>query len=67
MGGLETTVTFGEMGKINLMGCADVDGVLGMGVSNDDGQNAFEDMLDVSWQRSLCSTFRCDKFSTCMC
>ena len=48
MGGLATTVTFGEMSKLDREGCTEVDGVLGMGISDDDGQNAFEDMLDVS-------------------
>lgn len=48
LAGLSTTVTFGEMVVADLVeSCDEVDGLLGMGLSNEDGQNAFEDMLDV--------------------
>lgn len=48
LAGLSTTVTFGEMVSADLVeSCDEVDGLLGMGLSNADGQNAFEDMLEV--------------------
>lgn len=47
MGGLSTTVTFGEIIELKENPCG-VDGVMGMGLTNEDGQNAFEDLLDVS-------------------
>ena len=48
VGGLSTTVTFGEMTMADLLeNCDEMDGMMGMGPSNEDGQNAFEDMLDV--------------------
>lgn len=48
LAGLSTTVTFGEMVSADLVeSCDEVDGLLGMGLSNEDGQNAFEDMIAV--------------------
>lgn len=60
VGGLSTKVTFGEMTKMNLGGCSVVDGIMGMGLSNKDGQNAFEDMVDVSCR------YEC-AYSICVC
>lgn len=47
MGGVSTAVTFGEATEANLQGCAEVDGVMGMGLTNEDESNAFEDMVEV--------------------
>lgn len=41
-------MTFGETTESSLDGCTEIDGVMGMGLSNKNGQNAFEDMVAVS-------------------
>lgn len=69
VGGLTATVTFGEMTQATLFDCATTDGVLGMGRSNSDGQNVFEDMVDVrNKAHAKCKTFKCNitirKFTT---
>lgn len=47
MGGVSTSVSFGEMTEADLDGCTEVDGVMGMGLTNEDETNAFEDMVAV--------------------
>lgn len=48
VGGLTTTITFGEMETRNLDGCGVVDGIMGMGMSMEgDKQSAFEDLVEV--------------------
>lgn len=47
MGGMSTAVTFAEMTEAELEGCTEVDGEMGMGLTNDEETNAFEDMVEV--------------------
>ncbi|CAN0286520.1 unnamed protein product [Scytosiphon promiscuus] len=46
MGGVSTTVTFGEMTEATLEGCTMIDGTIGMGLTNEYESNAFEDMVE---------------------
>ncbi|CAB1111798.1 unnamed protein product [Ectocarpus sp. CCAP 1310/34] len=46
MGGMSTAVTFAEMTEAELEGCTEVDGEMGMGLTNDEETNAFEDMVE---------------------
>lgn len=47
MGGVSTTVTFGEMVDATLEGCTLIDGTIGMGLTNEYESNAFENMVEV--------------------
>lgn len=48
IGGLSANVTFGEMLSVSAEDLYGVDGLMGMGLPNKEGQSAFEDMVDVS-------------------
>lgn len=52
LGGVSTSVTFGEMTEANLDGCTEVDGVMGMGLTDEDERNVFEDMVEVRCKAS---------------
>lgn len=52
VGGLTATVTFAEMKTRNLDGCGVVDGIMGMGLPEDDGsRSVFQDLVVVRPRR----------------